>query len=81
MYTKFTAVICVFAIVSTSACTGTSVRNAARSQNQAYKAQGDVAKQRLEFVEQYQKCVAAAGEDQLKVEACDTYLKSAQALS
>jgi len=81
MFNKLPSIICVFAIISTSACTGVSQRNAARSQNNAYKAQGAVAEQRLEFVEQYQDCVANAGNDQLKVESCDVYLKSAEALS
>ena len=81
MYRKLPVVICIFAIVSMSACTGVSVRNAARSQNQAYKAQGAVAEQRLEFVKKYQDCIAVAGNDLVQVEACDVYLKSAQALS
>ena len=58
-----------------------SVRNAARAQNNAYKAQESVAEQRLKFVEQYQQCVAEAGSNLAKVEACDIYLKSAEALS
>ena len=81
MVKKLPAILCLFAILATSACTGASVRNAARAQNQAYKAQEAVAEQRLKFVEQYQQCVAEAGNNLAKVEACDTYLKSAEALS
>ena len=43
MVKKLPAILCLFAILATSACTGASVRNAARAQNQAYKAQGAVA--------------------------------------
>lgn len=81
MYKKLPAIICILAFVSTSACTGPSIRNAARSQSQAFKAQEAVAAQRLEFVEKYQKCIADAGDNLQKVEACDVYLKSAEALS
>ncbi len=81
MYNKLPAFICVLAIISLSACTGATVRSAARSQNQAYQAQEAVSAQRLEFVEKYQKCVADAGPDTQKVEACDVYLRSAEALS
>ena len=81
MHRRLSAIICVFAVISTSACTGISQRNAARSQNNAYKAQGAVAEQRLKFVKQYQDCVANAGDILIEVEACDVYLKSAEALS
>ncbi|MGA9435994.1 MAG: hypothetical protein WBV62_17325 [Roseobacter sp.] len=81
MYKRLPAIICVFAIISTSACTGVSQRNAARAQKNAYKAEGAVAEQRLEFVKQYQDCVANAGDILEDVEACDGYLKSAEALS
>jgi hypothetical protein len=36
--------------------------------------------QRLKFVEQYQKCVKDAVGDEQKIEACDSYLRSAEAL-
>ena len=49
-------------------------------QDKAYKAQENVHKERLKLVEQYQKCMKDAGEDQEKQEACDQYLKAAEAL-
>jgi len=49
-------------------------------QDKAYKAQEKVHKERLKLVEQYQKCMKDAGEDQEKQEACDQYLKAAEAL-
>ena len=52
----------------------------ASSQDKAYKAQEKVHKERLKLVEQYQKCMKDAGEDQEKKEACDQYLKAAEAL-
>ncbi|MEP2716870.1 hypothetical protein [Pseudophaeobacter sp.] len=57
------------------------MRKAARSQKQAAQAQSEVAHERLELVEKYQACVAGAGEELAEVEACDVYLKSAEALS
>jgi hypothetical protein len=53
---------------------------AAKAQEQSYEAQEEVARQRLELVDKYQACVdEAAGETQ-KVEACDSYLRAAEAL-
>jgi hypothetical protein len=51
-----------------------------RAQKGSYKAQENVANERLELVGKYQQCVDKAGEDQQKVEACDSYLKAAEAL-
>ncbi len=53
---------------------------AAKAQGSAYKAQEELTRQRLEFVDKYRKCVSDAGQDALKVEACDSYLKAAEAL-
>jgi hypothetical protein len=39
-----------------------------------------VARQRLALVEKYQACVDDAAGDALKTEACDSYLRSAEAL-
>jgi len=52
----------------------------ASSQDKAYEAQEKVHKERLKLVEKYQKCMKEAGEDQQKKEACDQYLKAADAL-
>lgn len=49
-------------------------------QDKAYTAQEKVHKERLKLVEQYQKCLKKAGEDKQKIEACDQYLKAAEAL-
>ena len=49
-------------------------------QDKAYKAQEKVHKERLKLVEQYKKCLKEAGEDKQKIEACDQYLKAAEAL-
>jgi cell division protein FtsL len=49
-------------------------------QDRAYKAQEKVHKERLKLVEQYKKCLKEAGEDKVKIEACDQYLKAAEAL-
>lgn len=74
------ALLCVAAVLATSACTGVSKRNAARADKNASKAQEQVAKERLALVEEYQKCVEKAGGSVASVEACDVYLRSAEAL-
>jgi len=50
------------------------------SQDKAYKAQENVHNERLALIDKYQKCLKSAGEDHEKIEACDQYLKSAEAL-
>jgi ABC-type Zn uptake system ZnuABC Zn-binding protein ZnuA len=50
------------------------------SKDRAYQAQEGVHKERLALIEKYQKCLDAAGGDNVKVEACDQYLKAAEAL-
>ena len=74
------AILCITAILASAGCTGVSERNAARSQSKASKAQEEVSKERLALVEQYQTCVEDAGGNASAVEACDVYLRSAEAL-
>lgn len=50
------------------------------TQDKAYKAQENVHNERLALVEKYQKCLKDAGDDKMKTEACDQYLKAAEAL-
>ena len=50
------------------------------SQDRAYKAQEKVHKERLELVDKYNKCMNKAGADEAKKEACEQYLKAAEAL-
>jgi outer membrane biogenesis lipoprotein LolB len=50
------------------------------SQDKAYKAQEGVHKQRLELVDKYQKCMEEAGDDAMKADGCEQYLKAADAL-
>ncbi len=52
----------------------------ASSQDKAYKAQEKVHNERLELVEKYQQCLKEAGDDKVKAEACEQYLKAAEAL-
>jgi len=62
-----------------AACTSPQER-AADAQADAFAAQEDIAKRRLELVDKYQKCVNDAGGDQQKAAACDSYLKASEAL-
>ena len=52
----------------------------ASSQDRAYKAQEKIHKERLRLVDEYKKCIEKAGNDKEKVEACDQYLRAAEAL-
>jgi outer membrane biogenesis lipoprotein LolB len=54
--------------------------SAERAQKNAYKAQQNVSEERLRLVEQYQDCIKDAGDDAQKAEACDHYLRAADAL-
>lgn len=68
------------AVVGLLAACSSAEKKAARAQGEAYEAQEELTRQRLDLVEKYKKCVADAGADQAKVEACDSYLKAAEAL-
>jgi hypothetical protein len=69
---KLISVILTSLILSVMAC--------ASPQDKAYKAQGAVHNERLKLVDEYKKCMNKAGTDKAAVEACDQYLKAAEAL-
>ena len=69
---KLISVILTFLVLSVMACS--------TPQDKAYKAQEGVHKERLKLVDEYKKCLGKAGTDEVKVEACDQYLKAAEAL-
>ena len=50
------------------------------SEKRAHRAQAKVHNERLKLVDDYKKCLKKAGDDNAKVEACDQYLKAAEAL-
>ena len=54
--------------------------DAAEAQKSAFEAQEEVAKQRLELIEEYQACIDESGDDTEKMSACESYLKAAEAL-
>jgi hypothetical protein len=49
-------------------------------QDRAYHAQRRVHSERLKLVDEYKKCLKKAGDDKQKIEACDQYLRAAEAL-
>ena len=69
----------VFVAMLIGAC-GSPEKRAHKAGAKASKAQEKVHTERLKLVEQYKTCVENAGEDKAKVEACDSYLKAADAL-
>ena len=50
------------------------------AEDDAARAQEEVAQERLKLVEQYQDCVDDADGDAEELESCDSYLKAAEAL-
>ena len=50
------------------------------AQDQAYKSQDAVHKQRLELIDKYEKCMKKADKDKEKEAGCEQYLKAAEAL-
>ncbi len=71
--------ICILFMGLLAACSNPQ-KDAATAQKRSYEAQEDVTRQRLELVDKYQQCVKNAAGDALKVEACDSYLRAAEAL-
>ena len=66
-------------LIFTLSCSSAE-RRAQRSQRSVNKAQESVHKERLRLIDEYKKCLEKAGEDLEKTEACDSYLKAAEAL-
>jgi len=54
--------------------------SSASPEDKAHMAQENIHKERLALVEKYQKCLKEAGDDKIKTESCDQYLKAAEAL-
>ncbi len=71
--------ICIVFMGLLAACSNPQ-KDAAKAQERSYEAQEEVTRERLELVEKYQQCVKNAAGDALKVEACDSYLRAAEAL-
>lgn len=77
---RLISIVLVLFIAGSLAACGNPHKKAAKAQAKSYEAQGEVAKQRLRLVDQYQECVISANNDTMKIEACDSYLKAAEAL-
>jgi len=70
---------CLLVLTALAGCSSPEDR-AAKAQERSYDAQEEVARQRLELVDKYQACVEEAAGNAQKTEACDSYLKAAEAL-
>ena len=77
---NFIKTLGIASCIGVLAACGHQERKAAKAQEGSSKAQEQVAKERLELTDKYQKCVKDAGGDQQKAAACDSYLKAAEAL-
>ena len=76
--TKVFACLAFLAVLA-AGCSSPQDR-AAKAQEQSYEAQEEVSRQRLELVDKYQACVDEAAGDTQRMEACDSYLRAAEAL-
>ena len=77
---RFFAVTAIaFSVLFLAACSNPH-KDAARAQESVHKANEKVVNQRLALIEKHQKCVSDAAGDTGKAEACDSYLKAAEAL-
>ena len=65
--------ICVFAVILMITGCGSAERK-------ANKSIANVNDERLSLIADNEKCIKKAGEDEAKSEACDSYLKAADAL-
>ena len=82
---KITFAIFAVTLLVISGC-GSSVEKA---QKDSYKAQENVANERLELVDKYQECMKKAAEaseengtdQETREKACESYLKAAEALN
>ena len=72
MKTTYVPLLFVISLIALSGCSS--------PQDKAYKAQEKVHNERLKLVDKYKTCLEKAGEDKMKAEACDQYLKAAEAL-
>jgi hypothetical protein len=74
------AFACLVTLTALAAGCSSPQDRAAKAQEQSYEAQEEVARQRLDLVGKYQACVNEAAGDTRRVEACDSYLRAAEAL-
>jgi len=65
--------VCVFAVI-------VMISGCGNADRRANKSVAKVNNERLSLIKSYEKCVKKAGDDEVKSEACDSYLKSAEAL-
>ena len=77
---KFAQIFLIVLVALSIGACGNPEKKAHKANAKASKAEEQIHQERLKLVEQYKKCVEKAGEDQAKVEACDSYLKAADAL-
>jgi len=66
-------------LAAVAGCSSPEERAAAAAES-ASEAEEEVARRRLELVDKYQTCIEEAAGDAMKAEACESYLKAADAL-
>ncbi len=59
----------------------TLITGCGSGQRKVNKSEAEVNKERVSLIEDYQKCIKKAGDDEAKAAACEHYRKSAEALA
>lgn len=77
---RYAVLVVGFVIIATLAACSSPQDRAAKAQQDSYEAQEEVARHRLELIDEYQDCVKDAAGNAAKIEACDSYLRAAEAL-
>ena len=70
----------IFLIIGMLTACSTPEEKAHKAQAKSHNAQEKIHNERLKLVDDYKKCLEKAGDDKTKVEACDQYLRAAEAL-
>jgi len=73
-------VFIIFLTIGMLTACSTPQEKAYKAQEKSHSAQEKIYKERLKLVDEYKKCLEKAGDDKTKVEACDQYLRAAEAL-
>ena len=77
---KLLKVLLIVAAVGLMTACASPEKRAYKAQAKSSDYQSKIAQERLKLVDDYKKCVKKAGEDRAKIEACDSFLKAAEAL-
>ena len=73
-------VFIIFLTIGMITACSTPEEKAHKAKAKSYNAQEKIHEERLRLVDDYKKCLDKAGEDKAKAEACEKFLRAAEAL-